>query len=276
MTVKRFLKEISTAPADIIRNLYYYRHILSRMVTQEIKGRFAGSAGGVLWNFVHPMLMLIVYLFVFVYIFRIRVATTGGAGTSALYLIAGLFPWMILAEGLSRGTSSLIENANLIQKTAFPNEILPAKALLAPLFSYGIALLLLLLYKIIYSGAFAVILLLPLIVFLQIFFTMGIVFLTATVSVFFRDIMQLVHVVISFWIYLTPILYPISLLPGWAKTVMYFNPLFPFITVYQSLFVSGAVDGWSMLLLSSLWTVLFFVIGSFVFNKLKYEFADWL
>jgi lipopolysaccharide transport system permease protein len=276
MTVKKFLREISTAPADIVKNLYYYRHLLLQMVIREIKGRFAGSIGGIVWHFIHPVLMLIVFLFVFVYIFRLRVSSTGGAAASAIYIIAGLFPWVILAEGLSRGTTSLIENANIIQKTAFPNEILPAKALLAPFFSYGAALLILLFYKIFSTGSVGIIFILPLILILQIFFTLGLVFLTSTVSVFFRDVMQLVHIVISFWIYLTPILYPISMLPEWAKTVMYFNPLFPFISVYQSLFVSGALDDWNMLLLSSLWAALFFVTGSFVFNKLKYEFADWL
>ncbi|MFZ2197952.1 MAG: ABC transporter permease, partial [Thermodesulfovibrionales bacterium] len=90
------------------------------MVKREVKGRFAGSMGGLLWNFIHPVLMLIVYIFVFVYIFKIRVGSEASTGTSVIYLIAGLFPWIMISEGLSRGTSSLIENSNLIQKTSFP------------------------------------------------------------------------------------------------------------------------------------------------------------
>jgi lipopolysaccharide transport system permease protein len=272
----KYLKEIVSSPFIVIKNLYIYRHMLLQMIIREIKGRFAGSMGGLIWNFVHPILLLLVYLFVFVYIFKLRVGSSGGGGTSALYLMAGLFPWIILAEGLSRGTSSLIENANIIQKTFFPTEILPAKAVLTPFLSYGIAIILLILYKIIFTGTFGIIFIILLIILLQIFFTIGIAFLSSTVSVFFRDVMQLIHIIISFWIFLTPILYPVSMLPYWAKKAMYLNPLYPFMSMYQSLFLNGHIGQQHLLILAFIWAATFFVIGAFVFNKLKYEFADWL
>ena len=272
----KYFKEMLISPFIIIKNLYIYRHILVQMVVREIKGRFAGSMGGLIWNFVHPILMLICYLFVFVYIFKLRVGTGGGAGASAVYIMAGLFPWVILVEGLSRGTFSLIENANIIQKTFFPTEILPAKAVITPLFSYGIAIVLLTIYEVIVNRSVCIILILPLVLLLQIFFTLGMAFLSATVSVFFRDFMQLVNIVISFWIFLTPILYPVIMLPEWAKKLMYLNPLYPFMSTYQSLFLNGYLEQWHMIVLAFVWTLAFFVIGAFIFNKLKFEFADWL
>lgn len=273
----RYIRELIRSPFDIIGNLYRYRHILVQMVVRELKGRFAGSMGGMLWHFVHPILMLIIFLFVFVYIFKVRIGATSNTTLSSIYLMAGLFPWIIMAEGLSRGTSSLIENANLIQKTFFPTEILTAKAVITPFLSYGIAIILLSLYTIIFlNNSVILFIILPLILLLQIFFTIGIAFLTATISVFFRDIMQLVQVVISFWIYLTPILYPVDMLPNWARQVMYVNPLYPLISIYQSLLVNGVLAGLDMLLLALGWSLFFFTIGAFFFNKLKYEFADWL
>lgn len=272
----RYRKEILRAPVDILRNLYLYRHMLRQMVINEIKGKFAGSFGGLLWHFAHPILMLLSYLFVFVYIFNLRVSATAGAGASAIYIMAGLFPWIIMSEGLSRGTVSITENASLVQKTPFPTEILPAKAVIAPILSYGTALLLLALYKIVVSRTFSIPLILPVILLLQVLFTMGVVFLSTALTVFFRDIIQLVQVLISFWIYLTPILYPISMLPEWAKPFMYFNPAYPFMAVYQSLFVSNSDIQLNMLLLAFAWSLLFFIAGAFIFNKLKYEFADWL
>jgi lipopolysaccharide transport system permease protein len=260
------MRELLKYTPAVIKNFFLFRHILLQMVIQEIKGRFAGSMGGLLWSLIHPVLMIIVYLFVFICIFKLRVGTTGSAGTSAVYLMSGLFPWIIMAEGLSRGTSSMIENANIIQKTPFPTEILPAKAVIVPIFSYGIAVLLLALYKIIFFGSFEIIFILPLIIVMQTFFTLGIAFLTSAISVFFRDIIQLVHVIISFWIFLTPVFYPINMLPEWAKKAMYFNPLYPFITTYQSLFGEGTSIQLGMIL----------IIGAFIFSKLKYEFADWL
>jgi lipopolysaccharide transport system permease protein len=270
------LKEISGAPVEITKNLFHFRHILIQMVKREVKGRFAGSMGGLLWNFIHPVLMLLTYLFVFVYIFKLRIGSSEGAGASTIYLMAGLFPWIILAEGLSRGTSSLIENTNLIQKTSFPVEILTAKAVISPLLSHGIAILLLALYKIVFSGSFIIILALPVIIIFQMLFTLGMAFLTSAASVFFRDVLNLVQIIISFWIFLTPILYPIQMLPGWAQKVMYFNPLYPFVATYQSLFVEGVLSHTVILISVLIWSLGFLVFGAFIFNKLKYEFADWL
>lgn len=271
------IKELLRSPFDILRTLYCYRHMLIQMVVREVKGRFAGSMGGMLWHFVHPILMLIIFLFVFVYIFKVRIGATGNTTLSSIYLMSGLFPWIIMAEGLSRGTSSLIENANLIQKTFFPTEILTAKAVITPFLSYGIAIILLSLYTIIFlDNPLRVFVILPFIILLQVFFTLGIAFLTATISVFFRDIMQLVQVAISFWIYLTPILYPMDMLPNWARQVMYINPLYPLISAYQSLLVGGGLVSLEIFALALGWSLSFFVVGAFFFNKLKYEFADWL
>jgi len=246
------------------------------MVIREVKGRFAGSAGGLLWHFINPILMLIIYLFVFVYIFKLRVSAGRGAGASAIYIMAGLFPWVILAEGLVRGTSSVIENANLIQKTYFPTEILTTKAVIAPYLSYGVAIILLAAYTGIFSGYSWIFFVLPFILILQIFFTLGISFFSSTLSVFFRDAMQLVQIVISVWIYITPILYPLSMLPEWAQRLMYLNPLYPFMSIYQSLFLFGTLGPWYHILLATVWSLGFFITGAFIFNKLKYEFADWL
>jgi lipopolysaccharide transport system permease protein len=272
----KYFKEMVKAPIEVMQNLYIYRHILFQMVIREIKGRFAGSMGGILWNFIQPIVMLISYLFVFVYIFKLRVSMGGGAGASAIYIMAGLFPWIILAEGLLRGTSSVIENASLIQKTYFPTEILTTKAVIAPYLSHGIALVLLILYKVISDGYFEILFFIPLILVLQIYFTLGISFLSATLTIFFRDVMQLMTLLVSFWIFLTPILYPVSMLPELAKKIMYVNPLYPFMSLYQSLFLYGTLGDLHMIVLASVWSIGFFVTGAFIFNKLKYEFADWI
>ena len=250
--------------------------MLVQMISIEIKGRFAGSFGGLFWHFIHPVLMLIVYLFVFIYIFKLRIGAGGGTWASAIYIMAGLFPWFIVAEGLLRGTSSLVENAGLIQKTAFPTEILIGKAVLAPVVSYGIAIVLLTAYKAVFGGYVKIILLLPLIMFFQILFTLGLAFFTAAVSVFFRDIIQMIQILINFWIYVTPILYPMNMLPDWAKKLMFLNPLYPLVAIYQSLFLNGTIEISYLLFLMIFWSLAFFFLGSFFFIKLKYEFADWL
>ncbi len=271
-----YFKEMMASPVSVARNFFLFRHILWQMVLRDIQGRFAGSIGGLLWNFIHPILMFTTYIIVFVYIFKLRVASHGGAGASAIYIMAGLFPWMIMSEGFMRGTMSLADNANLIKKTSFPIEILPVKSVLAALLTNGIALVLLALYKIIFIGSFGIILALPVVILLQLFFTAGIVFLTSTLSVFFRDVIQLMQVIVNFWAYLTPMLYTMAMLPGWAQKLMVLNPLYPIVAIYQSLLVGNSLPGWNIIVLALFWTSLFFLAGAFIFTKLKYEFADWL
>lgn len=274
--ILRYAREMSLAPFRVLGNLYSHRHILFHMVKNEIKGRFAGSVGGIIWNFAHPLMMLVVYLTVFVYIFRLRIGSDAGPGASALYLMAGLFPWMIIAEGLLRGTSSLMENANLIQKTAFPTEILTAKAVIAPILSHGIAIVILVGYRVATGVSPVLILLVPMVLVLQALFTLGVAFLTSTASVFLRDVMQLVNLLVGFWIYLTPILYPMTMLPEWAHKAMYLNPLYPLMSLYQSLLLEGSLGPWHMPVLAVLISCGLFMFGSFIFSKLKFEFADWL
>jgi len=246
------------------------------MVARDIKGRFAGSSAGLLWSFIHPIVTLLIYLFVFVYVFKLRIPGASGSKGAAIYLMSGLFPWMAMAEGMMRSTSSLVENAGLIQKSVFPVEILPAKAVIAAFSSHGIALILLALYTIVTKHNFELILYLPLIVLLQAVFTLGIGFIFAAVSVFFRDILQILQLIVSFWIYVTPILYPVSMLPQWGQSLLYLNPVYPYTSIYQSLFQSGSIGSYKMLGILLIWTTLFYVSGAFVFSKLKHEFADWL
>jgi ABC-type polysaccharide/polyol phosphate export permease len=271
---KQYFTQFVQSPAVIIKNLYTYKHVIRQMIKSDIKGRFAGSIGGLLWNFIHPIIMLVVYLFVFVYVFKLRVGE--GALMSAMYIMAGLFTWIIMAEGLASGTVCLIQNANLIKRTAFPVEILPTKSVLTPFFSIGIALLVLSLYQVISHGFFSILYLLPVLLIIQICFTLALAFITSTISVYFRDMVHLVQILISFWIFLTPILYPVTMLPDWAKKVMYINPIYPLISLYQSVLLTGKIGPWLMPLLLMAWTLGFFLVGAFVFNKLKFEFADWL
>jgi lipopolysaccharide transport system permease protein len=220
--------------------------------------------------------MVLIYLVVFVFIFKLRVGSGEGTGASAVYLMAGIFPWIILADGLSRGSSALIENANLIQKTYFPTEILIAKVVLAPFLNFGLALILLAAFQLFTGGFWGIPLILPCILLLQVFFTIGLAFICSAFSVFFRDILQVVQIIVSMWVYATPIFYETSMLPPWAAELMYLNPLFPFIEMYHTLFISGTIASWRMPALALLWAALFYVSGAFIFTKLKAEFADWL
>lgn len=264
------------APFDVLHSLVCYRHVIWQMVRTDIRGRFAASAGGLAWHFLQPIIQVVVYLFVFVYVFGLRVDPTSGSGRSALFIMAGLFPWLIMAEGLSAGMTTIISSRNLVTKASFPIEILPASSVLAPCLSFGVSLAVLGLYSVLWLGHFAVIVLLPLVLLIQVALTLGMTLFIATLGVYFRDAIHIVQIVIGFWVFLTPILYPVSFLPGWCQSAMLLNPVYPVVALYQSIFIEGTVGHWSIPAMACGWAVVFLLCGAFVFNKLKYEFADWL
>ena len=109
------IKELFKSPLVVLINLYHFRHILHQMVLREVKGRFAGSIGGLFWHFIHPILMVLIYLFIFVAIFKLRVGTGGGTGASAIYLMAGIFPWMRFAFSIIADVPRENPSARIIQ-----------------------------------------------------------------------------------------------------------------------------------------------------------------
>ncbi|HWR90302.1 MAG TPA: ABC transporter permease [Dissulfurispiraceae bacterium] len=262
--------------AEISRNFITFRHLLAHMIFKEVKSRFAGSSVGLLWNFIHPLVMLLIFLFVFVYIFKLRLPDQGGTHNASIYLMSGLFPWMALSEGLMRSTNSLIENAEIIKKSYFPTEILPAKAVVAAFSSHGVAIVILAGYVIATKQSYGILLYLPLVIAAQALFTLGVGFIFSCLTVFVRDTVQILNLVIGFWVYVTPILYPLSMLPEWARSAMYGNPVFPFVQIYQSLFLKGEIGDHTMMLMAVAWAVFAYSVGAYVFAKLKGEFADWL
>ncbi len=271
-----YFKEVFTSPVSIFVNIVSYRSLLQQMVRQEIKGRFAGSSVGLVWNFIHPLVTFVVYIFVFVFVFKLKIGPSANAGTSVEYIISGLFPWFLMAEGFSKGTTCLVENANIIKKSPLPTEILAAQSVINPLFSFGFVILVLTIYQAIITGSPQMILIVPVLVLIQLVFTLGVVFLCSAISVFYRDIVHLMQIIIGLGIFLTPIFYHISMLPTEAQKFLYLNPCYPFISLFQTVFLGGSIFEGNMLLLAIIWAGLFFSSGAFVFNKLKYEFADWL
>lgn len=273
---KNLINDLIHAPLEISRNLYQFKHVIRQMIANDIKGKFAGSFGGLLWQVIHPLVMLVVYVIVFLFIFDLKVGGSSSTGTSTLFLLSGLFPWMVIAEGISLGTVAIIQHANLVKRTSFPIEILLAKSMLIPFCSFGIVLGVLVVFRVFIFQLWAILLILPFVLLLQLFFTMALTLLTATLAVFFRDLIHLVDIVIRFWIFLTPILYPASRLPEWGRHLMFLNPVYPLISIYQSLFLNGTIRQWLMVWIAVLWTLVLLVPGAYLFNKLKWEFADWL
>ena len=217
----------SASPREIAASLWRNRALIGMLAKREALGRYRGSVLGILWSFFHPLLMLAVYTFVFSGVFKARWALgVGSTGEYALVLFAGLLIYTLFAECLTRAPSLILSNVNYVKKVAFPLEILPwvifGSSLLHLLISLGVWLLF---YAILFGAPPVTALLLPVILIPLALIIMGLTWLLAALGVFLRDVTQVVGIVTSALIFLSPIFYPLTALPENIRPLLYLNPI---------------------------------------------------
>ena len=249
-------------------------HLLKAFVIRDIKGRFAGSMGGLLWTLVSPLATIIVYLFVFSIILRVQVSVEEtGTDSFAIFFLSGLFPWLLFSEGLSRSVGCLIEKANLITKVVFPVELLPASTVLSAFVVNGVGMLLFVGY-LLFAGYFHVTwLLLLFLIPAQLLFTWGIGCILAAACVFIRDVRELLGIVLMVWFFATPIIYPLSMVPDSIRQIISLIPMYEFVELYRDILLTHQFH-WAQILKISLLSLVFYGIGAWFFMRSKPAFGD--
>lgn len=182
---------------------------------RDLLARYKGSVVGLFWSVIHPLIMLALYTFVFSTIMKVRVgATSEGTEQFAIYLFCGMLPWNALAEGLNRSTGVILEHSNLIKRAIFPSEILPIYPVIVGIINQFIGFVILLAALLLVGHPiYPVMLLLPVIFILQFAITTGLAWIVAGVTVFIRDLGQMLGMMLTLGIFLTPIFYPPSVVP---------------------------------------------------------------
>jgi len=243
-------------------------------VTNEIRGRFAGSVGGFVWSLLTPLANLFIYIFVFSVVLDLRLKPMEtGTESFAVFFLAGMLPWLAFSEALSSATDLFLGRANLITKVAFPLELLPLTGLLVPFFFNGLGFVMYLVYLVWKGYAHVGWLWLPLVIGVHMVFTLGLIALISSLTVFLRDIKQFINISISLWFFLTPIIYPVSMVPKAYRWMITLNPMYPFIDLYHRVLLQGSVS-YPMLGCGMGLAILVFVGGMLVFERSKYAFAD--
>ena len=259
-------------------NLGTLRHhaaLVGTFVKRDIQSRYKGSAMGLFWSVVHPLIMLFLFTFVFSVIMKIKVGENEGTRSFALYLLCGMLPWNAFQEGLSRSTGVILENASLIKRTVFPSEILPIYLVLSGIVNELIGLSILLLALLVVAHPFSpLVLLLPAIFLLQFLFTLGLSWMLAGINVFVRDVGQMVGLILNLWVFLTPIYYPPTLLPEGLRFLLVINPMAGLVDAYRALILRGQLPNPNSLAVVLFFSILAFVIGYAMFKKMQGAFAD--
>jgi len=231
---------------------------------------------GVLWSFFLPVLMLAVYTFVFSVIFRARWNTGSDSKTEfALILFAGLLVFNFFSECVNRAPGLILANTSYVKKVVFPLEILPIVTLGAALFHCGVALSVWLLFYVIFIGAPPLTaLLFPVVLLPLIFLTAGISWLLASLGVFLRDVAQVVGVVTTVLMFLSPIFFPASALPESFQKVLLLNPLALVVEQSRDVLIFGKTLPWGVYFASLAGSVVIAWLGFAWFQKTRKGFAD--
>jgi len=248
--------------------------LLKELIRRDFQGRYAGSALGLVWSFVQPLWMLLLFTFVFSTVMKIT-PVGERTGSFAVFLFCGLLPWMALQEGALRASTAITDNSSLVKKLRFPAEILVLAVVLAALLHEAIAatifLAVLAFLGELHPGGLPLLLLaVP----LQVALTLGLGLLLGSVHVFFRDTAQVLGMAFTGWFYLTPIVYPATLVPGRFRSWIELNPLTPLVGLYRQAFLGGRpalVPGTGVLAVVG---VVLLYAGFLLFGRLKAAFVD--
>ena len=259
------------------RTLAVHRQALEIFVGRDLRGRYVSSALGLWWAVIQPLALLTLYTFVFSVIMKVRWGEEQGTGQFAVYLFCGLLPWLAFADAVTRSASVIVEQTPLIKKVAFPSEILPVHLVLSAIIVefVGLAVFLIVVTLFDHRPGWSL-LALPLVVALQFLFTSGVAWLLASVAVFLRDARQVVGLALTLWMFLTPIMYPVSAVPERFRWVLSVNPMTFVIDAYRALVLGASLPSLTAAAVFASVALVVFVFGHWVFSRAKPAFADML
>jgi len=270
------MAHFSISPTEMAGSLWRNRNLVVLLIAREVAGRYRGSVFGLVWSFFHPLLMLAVYTFVFSVVFQAR---WGGQGESkfefALVLFAGLMVYSLFAECLNRAPSLILSNVNYVKKVIFPLEVLPWVTLGAALFHLAISLVVwFAAFLLLFGKAHVTVLLLPVVLLPLILLTQGLSWFLAALGVYVRDVTQVVGVLTSMLMFLTPIFYPLEILPKQFQFWLSFNPLTSVIGWVRDILMWNRIPDWQTFGLLTLSAFVVAWLGFAWFQKTRKGFAD--
>ena len=266
----------SASPREIVASFWRHRALIALLAKRDALGRYRGSVLGLAWSFFNPLLMLLVYTFVFSGIFKTRWgAAESSTSEYALVLFAGLLLFTLFAECLTRAPSLVLANVNYVKKVAFPLDILPWVAFGAALFHLAIGLIVWLIFYVSLLGAPpASALLLPVVIAPLALTILGLSWLLAALGVYLRDVGQIVGIITSALIFLSPIFYPLTALPEKIRPLLYLNPLTLAVEQARGVLIWGNLPDWRSYGIFLAVSLIIAGFGFAFFQKTRKGFAD--
>jgi lipopolysaccharide transport system permease protein len=275
-SLKEKMQKYSVSPLALITSLLKNKELIIASSKREILSRYRGSALGLLWSFVNPLIMLCVYTFVFGGVFKARWGDQGSSKSEfALVLFSGLIVFNFFSECVNRAPNLIVGNPNYVKKVIFPLEIMIVTSVITALYHALISLFVWVLTFIVFFGIPKItIVLLPLVIAPLIILVGGLSWMLSAMGVYIRDIGQFIGVLTTILMFLSPIFYPISSVPEQYRIWLYMNPLTIVVEMSRDLMYWGSIPDLKLLLVFWVISILIGWLGFVWFQKIRKGFAD--
>ncbi len=265
---------------DRLTELVRYRELVINLVIRDLKVRYKNSALGFLWSLLNPLAMMAVFTVVFTFMMP-----DNAIPKFPVFVLCALLPWNFFRESVMGSIASIVGNSYLIKKVYFPREVLPLSVILSSLVNFLLALIVLFGMLFIFRVRLTRwALLLPLVIFTQLLFTLGLGFMLSTANVFYRDTGMIMDVVMLAWFFVTPIFYHIAILPQHQlllgfdlnihRLTYILNPMASLIATYRVILYDGARPALDFFFRTFVTSLLTMIVGYLVFMRYSKVFAE--
>ena len=254
----------------VIKEIYKYREMIFSLVRKDLRGRYKGSVLGFLWTFINPLLQLGVYTLVFSVIMR------NGIEKFYLFLFVALMPWIFFSASITGGSTSVIISQDMVKKIYFPRQVLPIAYVTSAFVNMVLSFLVIFIVLILSGVGISIIAImcLPVIMIVEYILCLGIAMLTSALTVYFRDLEYILSIVAMAWMYLTPVLYSVDMVPDKLQPLINLNPMTPIIIAYREILYYKQVPHFSTLIQATILGIFVLIVGNLVFNKLQRGFVE--
>lgn len=255
---------------ETFREIWSYRSMIQSLVHKDLRGRYKASVLGFLWTFIVPLCQLLVYTVVFSIIMRSTVEKF------YLYLFVALIPWNFFSGCLTGGSSCVVQQQSLVNKIFFPREVIPI-AYVTSSFVNMLYCEIVVIAVSLFSGVrfqFLGLCCLPLVMAVQYLFVLGVTMIVSSIDVYFRDLEHILGILSMAWMFMTPIMYDLSMVPERLRPLFNLNPMTYIVNAYRDILYWGSVPNLATLGIMAGISLFFLFLGFLIFGKLKKRFSE--
>lgn len=254
----------------IMKEIFEYREMIFSLIRRDLNGRYKGSILGFMWTFINPLLQLCVYTVVFSVIMRM------GIDKYYMFLFVTLIPWMFFNTCLCGGTRVIFSQEDMVKKIYFPREVLPIAFVTSNFINMLLSFIVI--FAVIFISGIGIslraIMSLPVIMLVEYILALGIAMLGASITVYIRDLEQIFNIIGMAWMYMTPVLYSVDMVPDQLRGLYNLNPMTPIIVAYRDVLYYKQSPQMGTLVNALVWGIMVLTIGCLCFGKLKKRFAE--